>query len=149
MRELGETSCQVLHLENEHSKIVESTMIQQQKEKLWVARLLWKEIKKDNFFCWIASVDDPEKWVDMGTAGTKEIMKKSSGYNIIGSPDGNSCHLVYNTVLKDVQQLFTPRSHIAKFQKKATMEVKVIEKGKFEAGRSESEVSSCHRLKLV
>ena len=129
MRELGQTSCRVLHLENEHSKIVESTTIQQQKEKQWVAKLLWKEIKKDIFFCWIASVDNPEKWVEIGTAGAKEIVKQSSGFNVIGSPDGNSCHLVYNTILNDVQQLFIARSHIANFQMRATMEVEVLEKG--------------------
>ena len=90
----------VLHLENEHSKIVETTIIRNQpKLKHWVARLLWKEIKKDNFFCWMKSVENPEKWVEAGAGGVKEIVKQRSGFNLIGSFDGKSCNLIYNIVL--------------------------------------------------
>ena len=62
-RQLGETSNSVLHLENEHSKIVETmVVVSRNKVKQYIARLMWKEISKDSFFCWTKTVDDPKVW---------------------------------------------------------------------------------------
>ncbi|GMH75814.1 hypothetical protein TrST_g6 [Triparma strigata] len=96
-RLLGETSNSVLHLENEHSKIVETILLTSKtKVKQYVAKLMWKEISKDSFFCWTKTVKDP-RWQNANVQNGGSSLK--AGWTVVGHPDGKSCHVVHNSSL--------------------------------------------------
>ena len=117
-RSLGEVSSEVLHLENEHSKIVQSVIaLPLMKPKRLVAKLLWKELKKDYYFCDINPVNkanDPKEFRPYRGAnknktaaavlggGEEEEMDEvwvRMSFTVQGSPDGESCHLTFNATI--------------------------------------------------